>query len=497
VTRSSMNIVARALTARVSTAGRARPVARSVAPVLRGALLTVLVALVPRPLGAQVAERAFATADLPAAEPLTLREAVAEALAGNPAHMISGRRSAIARAEVGASTARLLPALEVGTGVIRSDDPVFAFGTRLRQERFTEPDFELDALNRPDAIDDWTTDAGLRWSPLDPTAWAARAASRSRVDAAAWGERWSREQTVFVTKAIYYRAAGADATLVAAEAERAAARATLERFERREERGLLTRADVLQAEAELRAAEARLLSTRRDAERAREDLALHLGRDITRLPTPVDTLTAPPVPEAAAASASGAERADVRALGAAREAAAAEVRRTGLSFLPRLEGFAGWSSHAARALEADGSHWTVGLALRWTAFAGLGRVADRQRAAATREIARIRHDEAARTARAEATQARRDVLASRSGLEATRAAARAAAEARALMRRRFEEGLATAAELLQSEARAAGARSREVEALVEYNVALARFELVAPRSGESVEHAGEPEREAP
>jgi outer membrane protein TolC len=47
------------------------------------------------------------------------------------------------------------------------------------------------------------------------------------------------------------------------------------------------------------------------------------------------------------------------------------------------------------------------------------------------------------------------------------------------MRRRFDEGLATAAEFLQAEARAAGARSREVAALVDYNVALARLELVA------------------
>jgi outer membrane protein TolC len=112
-------------------------------------------------------------------------------------------------------------------------------------------------------------------------------------------------------------------------------------------------------------------------------------------------------------------------------------------------------------------------------FAGFGRVADRQRATEAREIARIRHEEAVRAARAEAAQALRDVHASRAGLGATRAASRAAGEARELMRRRFDEGLATAAEFLQAEARAAGARSREVAALVDYNVALARLELVA------------------
>ena len=414
----------------------------------------------------------------PVEVPLTLRDAVAEALAGNSGHRIAGSRTSIARAEARIATGRLLPSLEAGAGFTRSVDPVFAFGTRLRQERFTEADFALDALNRPDAINDCTTDVGLRWVPLDASAWAGRAAAGSRAEAADREEAWSAERTEFRTKALYFAAAGAGAALTAAEAEEAAAEAAFELFRRREGRGLLTEADVLQAEAELRAAEAHRLAVARDAERAREDLALHLGWSVDRVPVPVDSLTAPAPPEPAAAAPSA--RSDVRALAAAREAAVSDARRAGLSFLPRLEAFAGWTSHAASAFEVDGSDWTVGLALRWTPFAGFEQIGDRQRAVQAREIARIRHEEALRVAHAEAEQARRDARASRAALEATRAARRAAAEARVLMRRRFEEGLATAAEFLQSEARAAGARGREVAALVDYNVALARLELVAP-----------------
>lgn len=423
----------------------------------------------PRPLAAQQVDRETRT-------PLTLDDAVAEALTGNPAHRVSGRSASIARAEARAATSPLLPAVDIGTGVTRSDDPVFAFGTRLRQERFSEADFALDALNRPGAITDWTMDAGLRWVPLDPARWAGRSAARSRVTAAQWGETWSAEQTVFATKVLYYQASGADAALRAARAEETAARAAFELFESREQRGLLTRADVLQAEAELRAAEARRLGAERDAERTREDLALHLGWDVDRVPVPTDSLSAPSAPDAQPTES---VRADVRSLAAVRDAASDDVRRAGLSFLPRLEGFAGWSSHADQAFGIDGSNWTAGVALRWTVFAGFGRVADRDRASEAREIARIRYEEAVRTARAESVQALRDVAASRAGLAASRAAAHAADEARSLMRRRFDEGLATAAEFLQAEARAAGARSREIAALVDYNVALARLELVA------------------
>lgn len=446
--------------------------------------LLSLLALPVSPAG----PRSFAQEAVPEPVPLTLREAIDEALAGNPAQRIAASRAAIARADAKAATAPLLPGVEAGAGFTRSIDPVFAFGTRLRQERFTAADFDPDALNRPGAINDWSTEVGLRWAPLDATAWAGRAAARSRVDAADWEEEWSREQTVFRTKALYFAAAGTEAAREAAEAEEAAAAATLELFRRRAGRGLLTEADVLQAEAELRAAEAQRLAAARDAERAREELALLLGWDVDRVPVPVDTLASPPPPSppsgdggrAAPEAIAAGRRADVRSLAAVRAAATSEARRAGLSFLPRLEAFAGWSGHAAKAFDVDGSDWTVGVALRWTVFAGFERVADRQRSTQLREIARIRHEDARRTARAETLQARRDVRASHGALEATRAAARAADEARSLLRRRFEEGLATAAELLQAEARAAGARSREVGALVDYNVALARLDLVRP-----------------
>jgi len=414
--------------------------------------------------------------------PITLEEAVATSLAENPGYRIAGATAEIARADARASTARLLPAVEAGAGYARSVDPVFAFGTKLRQERFGETDFAVDALNRPDPITDWTMDVGLRWNLLDPTAWAGRSAARSRADAAGWDERWSGERTVFATRALYFVAVGADAGFEVAEAEEAAARATRDLFRRRGEAGLLTDADVLAAEAELRTAEARRLAAARDRDRAREDLALQLGWEVDRVPVPVDTLGAvrPPPAVVPKPAMPVTRRPDLQALAASREEAAAEARRAGASFLPRIEGFAGWSSHADQAFGVDGSDWTVGVALRWTVFSGLGRFAVRRQAAEAREIARIREADATRTARAQVVQARRDVAASWSGLEATRAAARAAREARHLMRRRFEEGLATPAELLQADARAVQAKGGEVQALVTYNVALARLQLVAP-----------------
>jgi outer membrane protein TolC len=268
----------------------------------------------------------------------------------------------------------------------------------------------------------------------------------------------------------------AAASLGAAEAAEAAARATHETFRQRREQGLLTEADVLQAEAELSAAEA----TRADAERARldalQDLGQQLGWDPDTLPLPTDTLQAPePLPEAPFEPE---RRADIRGLSAAIEAADAARRQASMELAPALEVSAVYVKHAGELFSSDATDWTVNVALRWTLFSGFGRFARIDRAAAERRIARLEYADAVRRARRESDGAERAVAAARRQVEATGHARSAAEAARDLMRRRFEQGLSTATDLLQAEARARDMRVRAIAALAGYHVALARLEFV-------------------
>lgn len=408
---------------------------------------------------------------------VTLEEAVRTALEGNPELRIAAAREEIARAEGRASAARLLPRVDGGAGWTRSVDPVFAFGTKLRQGRFTEADFALDALNDPSPVEDWTAGAEARWAALDLGLWAGRSAAEDRAAAAGWERARARRATVFATRVRWFAAAAAEASLEAAEASLEAAGATHELFQRRREEGLLTRADALQAEAELRAAEAGVADAERAVRRARQELALQLGWDPEVEAVPADSLR-PPDPGPPVDGFRAARRSDLRALEADRRAAEARARQANYAFLPAVEAFARVESHATGPLESDGTDWTAGVALRWNFFSGFGRFAERDRARAAEVIAETRYEDALRTARAEVDQARRAVSAARRAAAAMRAAAAAAEEGRSLIRRRFEEGLATAADLLQAEARASLMRSRAVEALADYHVSVARLEFV-------------------
>lgn len=425
-----------------------------------------------------------------AVRPLSLDEAIAEALEGNASLAVARAETDLAGAEARAAAAPLWPRIDLSSGWTRSNDPVFAFGTKLRQGIFTEADLALDALNAPDAIDDWRTGASVQWKLISPQVWAGRSAAARAAEAADWKELRTREATVLMTEAHYYEAQRAAAQHAAALRAEEAARSARDVFARRETEGMLTRAEVLQAEAELQGA----VATRIDAERREADalrrLAVHLGWSPETLPRLTDSLDLGEVEagtgqEGAGPSGGGsgsgfdpARRADLQALERARAAADANATRARLGYLPELEGFGGWSMHGGDAFANDGDNWIAGIALKWNVFSGFGRSADSKRADAGRAIAEARYDEALRSARAEVEEARTAVVAASRAAAAAVVGDSAASLGRDLMKRRFEEGLATATDLLAAEARAAQARSRAIDAVTGQRLAEARLRFV-------------------
>jgi outer membrane protein TolC len=409
-----------------------------------------------------------------------MSEAIQEALRGNAGLRVARANLEIADAEAQGAAAPLWPSLAVDAGFARSNDPVFVFGTKLRQGTFASADFDLAELNNPAPINDWSTGVELRWELLDATRWASRSAARHRAGAASWSTERSREETILRTEILYYGAQGSSAQLESAIAAEAAATAVRDIFSRRHDEGLITQAELLQAEAQLESARARRIDADRHAIDARQRLGMHLGWDVSMLPVPSDPLATAPLP--AMGETDPGTRADLIALAEQASAAREERKSTSLSYLPSLGAFAGFRTHSAGFADFDANNWTLGVALRWKVFDGFGRSARHQVASAAEAIAETRYAQALREAAAEVDRAQRGVTSAARALEATRASENAAERARVLMQRRFEEGLATSSDVLLAEAQAVATRSQAIDALLQYDRAVAFLRFVRSRS---------------
>ena len=95
--------------------------------------------------------------------PLTLEEAVQKALSRHP--QIKAVMYQIEGEDAGLKGARapLYPQLHLAEKFNRTNNPMWAFGTRLNQERITREDFDPDRLNDPDAINNFNTSFSVSW----------------------------------------------------------------------------------------------------------------------------------------------------------------------------------------------------------------------------------------------------------------------------------------------------------------------------------------------
>ncbi|MEJ2541517.1 MAG: TolC family protein, partial [Gemmatimonadota bacterium] len=384
-----------------------------------------------------------------------------------------------AQAAADATGGFILPQLQATAGAMRTDDPVGVFGTKLRQGIFTESDFALPSLNDPDAVADWTAGLSARWEIGDWSRWQAREGGQARSRAALAQLQRTREGTVFQTRVLYARALQAQEAEAALDAALAAAEATRDRVDRRVEEGMGTDADRLQAEAAVQEIEARRVQAQAMVMDSREALAVQLGWGPDRIPTPVET------PEAVAVRLGGelgtatppSVRADLVAGRAAVEAAEAAESEIQARRLPRLEGYGMLSTHAPEISGDWRSNYTLGLQLSIPLFTGFSLTNGAEAARAEARALAEEQAERERAARTELTSAERAVVAAEASLQSAQAAAGAAAEAVRLVRLRYEEGMATVAELLQAQARSAALDQGVAEARARLIMALAALDF--------------------
>ena len=111
------------------------------------------------------------------AQTLSLDDAIARALAANPDLHAVAAAEAEARERRAEAYAARFPRVTVEEAWQRGNQPVFVFGSLLAQRRFTEADFAVTALTRPDPLSNFRAAVAVSQSLYDggSTAAASRA----------------------------------------------------------------------------------------------------------------------------------------------------------------------------------------------------------------------------------------------------------------------------------------------------------------------------------
>jgi outer membrane protein len=272
----------------------------------------------------------------------------------------------------------------------------------------------------------------------------------------------------------------------------------LEDATRRFEAGTVPRFNVLRAEVELANARPRLIRAKNDYRISKNNLANLLGYNLPKdvwedIPLQLEgKLDADPyrieLPSAITQAMN--HRPELGALRKAEQLRQQDVQIAQSGYLPSAQVFAGYGSRNSQfstELSRDVSGWNAGAQVSWDIFDGLLTRGKVQQARALRAKAQYDLEDTTRRIELEVRTAYSNFIQAREVLESQKKVVEQAEEALRLASARAEAGTGTQLDVLSAQTALTEARSTQVQALHDYDVARARLERAIGNSAPQLE----------
>ncbi len=416
--------------------------------------------------------------------PLTLTHAVSIALEKNPLRKAALADERVSTASVSEARSGLWPRITFSETATRGNDPVYAFGTRLRQGRFSAADFALNRLNSPTPIGDFTTRFGGQWRLFDSfsNVLNVRRAQNMKEAASRQLQRTDQE-TIFRVVNAYYGLLLAQKQQQLAEQAAQTSQAILHDSRNRFQSGLVVESDYLSAQVNHASRQQQLIQARNDVALARVQLNVALGVSPDQPFQPGEALDEKPL---AAAPLDELEkralesRPDLKRVMAEEAAQATGVSLAKAAFGPRINAFGSWQLDNPTMFAGGGANnWVAGAELQFDLFSGGEKMAHLKRERALKEKAAALRQAFADGVKLELRKAYFDHDAARQMLDVTRASVSQAEESLRINQNRYNGGLTTITDLLRVEEATRKARTDYWQSVYQYQITYANLELAA------------------
>jgi outer membrane protein len=420
----------------------------------------------------------------PEASPLSLQQAATIALEKNPLRKAALADTKASSAAVREAQSFLMPHLNFSELATRGDDPVYVFGSKLRQQRFTTTDFSLNKLNTPSPYGNFSTQLGGTWNLFDSFAsWHGVSRAKEMNAAATHQLERTDQEILFRVVQSYYGVLLALKQLEVADQSERTAKSITDRSQVRYDAGLVVESDLLSAKVRLAAREQELIRATNNLALARVQLNTAMGVPVDAQYQPADLLgerNLPAVSLPDAEQKSLVSRPDLKRIEAQQSAQELSIAIAKSSFGPRLNAFAGWELDNPTFLAGGGgNNWLSGIELQIDLFQGGAKRATLARERAMAEKIAALKVAAMDAVRLEVRQAYYDQDASRQQVEVARAAISQAHESLRIDQDRYDGGLITITDLLGAEEAARRSQADYWQAVYQYHISYANLELAS------------------
>jgi len=411
-----------------------------------------------------------------AQEPLSLKDAVSQALKQHPSLEAADARIQAADSRIGQARSGFLPRVQYMENQMRGNNPVYVFGSLLTQRQFTEANFDIRRLNRPDALNNFQSTVTAEQLIYD------FGGVKYGVKAAEFGKKMTEaekraEQLNLIARVAraYHGVTLAGQALEVAQEALKTAEADLKRAVTVRDAGLATEADVLAVQVHVAAMKEQVIRREADLKVARAALNEALG-------LPLDTqhrLTTPLQPVPAVEAATPDQRPELEQIRMARQAAEAQARSARAGYLPQIAFRAVVETDRQEFVNKGGGNWLLMGSVRWNLFDGNRTRESVREARAMAAAAAAGERQYSNALRLELTKALADFDAATERIAVTEAGVAQAEETLRIIRNRYSNGLATVTELLRAQTALLDAKTRRLAAIHDQRLAAVEVERSA------------------
>lgn len=381
----------------------------------------------------------------------------------------------LAKAELLQTRAMYLPNVNASYTYSNTNNPLYAFGSRLNQERITMMDFDPSLLNDPKSISNFATKVEVQQPIVNMDAIYQKKAGQVKAEVFSIKAERTKEYLQFELKKAYMQLQLAYRMLETLENARKTTLENKKVIENYFKNGLIQKTEVLYIDVRVKEIQNQLAYAKSNIRNASDYLSFLLGEDsVNKIFKPTEKLEyqnqiLEPI------STLNLNRKDLQAYEKSLEAYQWMIKSSQAKFLPRLNAFGTFEMYDQKFAKFNANGYLAGIQLSWNVFDGLKAKSDatKYKAELTKAQTEVAHYQ--QQSKLEFNKAFRQVSDAENKVNLTLMAFQQSKEAYRIRKNRYDQGLEKSSDLLMSETTMSQKDLECQQAIFEYNTAVAYY----------------------
>lgn len=388
------------------------------------------------------------------------------------------KEAELADAELLGTRAMYLPNINASYTFSNTNNPLYAFGSKLNQERIAMTDFNPDNLNSPKSISTFATKLEIQQPIINMDAVYQKKAGQVKSEVLKIKTERTKEYVQFELKKAYMTLQMAYKMVETLENARTTTLANKKVIDNYYKNGIIQKSEVLYMDVRLKEIENQIQFAKSNVKNASDYLYFLLDEDYqNKVLKPRESLeyqenmveNNPTL---------NINRKDLQAYQKSLEAYDLMIKSSKAKFLPKLNAFGSFEMYDNKIAQFDANGYLAGIQLSWNVFDGLKANSEQEKYKAELSKAQTEIQQYQKQSELELNKTSRQVQDAENKVNLTKLAWEQSKEAYRIRKNRYDQGLEKSADLLTSETQMSQKELEHIQAIFEYNTALEYYKFL-------------------